>query len=356
MSMRDSMFAAASYAWRGARLLEGFVREKPIHCIVQVSNSCNLKCGFCSFWERPAKAEDEMTLADFEVISAKLAEGGSMVVSIEGGEPLMRPDIVEIVRAFARHHHPILFTNGWKVTPELARGLWDAGLIEIGVSLDYADPGKHDAHRGKEGTFEAALRAVDVLRDCAPRGGRQVIMISVIMDDNTGQLEALLEISKSKGVSHQMTLISTGGDGRHDRAQTLPKAGTGARLLELKRQNPHFVTFSGYLEAIDRFLEGDVRTPCWAGDRFLNVDHLGNVSPCIEKLHLVAGNLRRDPWPVVYGKFKSYDETKHCKSCMTACSGFVEEMSGRPKGRSYRELFGGYVNYSIPSPNGRGSG
>ncbi|TMA37898.1 MAG: radical SAM protein [Deltaproteobacteria bacterium] len=112
----SSLAASARYGWRGARLLTGFLRARPIHCIVQVSNRCNLTCGFCSFWERPAHPRDEMTVPEFEGISAKLAEAGSMVVSIEGGEPLLRPDIVDIVRAFARYHHPILFTNGWRVT------------------------------------------------------------------------------------------------------------------------------------------------------------------------------------------------------------------------------------------------
>jgi MoaA/NifB/PqqE/SkfB family radical SAM enzyme len=263
MSLLDKL----NYAVRGARLLEGFVREKPIHCIVQVSNKCNLSCGFCSFWERPAKKKDEMTLADFETISSKLAEGGAMIISIEGGEPTLRRDIVDIVRAFARYHHPIMFTNGWRIEVPLARALWDAGLTEIGVSLDYANPTQHDAHRGLPGTFDAALRAVEILRDTAPRGGRQMVMISVVMHDNVEQLEDLLKISRSLGVSHQMTLVSTGGDGRHDRAQHAPLHGIGKRLLELKQKYPHFVTFSGYLEAIDRFLVGDVRTPCWAYER-----------------------------------------------------------------------------------------
>src|SRR2546423_4502172 len=145
--------AAAGYAWRGGRLLAGFVRKRPIHCIVQVSNRCNLTCGFCSFWERPAQRRDEMTVQDFEVISAKLAEAGSMVVSLEGGEPLLRADIVAVVRAFARYHHPILFTNGWRGSEPLARQLSAAGLGEIGVSLGYATPERHRAQRGKPGTF-----------------------------------------------------------------------------------------------------------------------------------------------------------------------------------------------------------
>jgi MoaA/NifB/PqqE/SkfB family radical SAM enzyme len=341
--------SAVSYAWRGLRLLEGFVANKPIHCIVQVSNRCDKTCSFCSFWERPAPRSDEMTLDDFETISAKLAEGGAMIVSIEGGEPTLRPDIAGIVRAFARHHHPILFTHGGTMTEALARDLWDAGLTEIGVSLDYADPARHDAHRGTPGTFEAALGAVDILRDTAPRGGRQVVMISVIMADNTGDLEPMLKISREKRVNHQMTLLSTGGDGRHEGLQRLPPPGIGAELLELKKRYPHFITFSGYLEAIDRFLMGDVRTPCWAGERFLNVDHMGEVSPCIEKLHLRAGNLRRDPWSVVAERLRSFEETKGCTSCMTACRGFVEEMSGAPKARSYGEFFGGFANVAMAS-------
>ena len=343
--------AAASYAFRGLRLLGGFVFGRPVHCIVQVSNRCNLSCGFCSFWERPARREDEMTLADFEVISSKLAEAGSMIISIEGGEPLMRPDIVGIVRAFARHHHPILFTNGWRVTEGLARELWDAGLSEIGVSIDYATPERHDEHRGQKGTFNAAMRAVEILRDTAPHGRKQVALMTVLMLDNADELEDLLKISAEKHVNHQTTLISVGGDGRGDKMdnkrQKLPPPGTGAKMLELKARYPHFIPFSGYIEGIDPFLEGRApeRSTCWAGERFLNIDHMGEVSPCIEKLHLRAGNLRRDPWSVVAARLRSFDDqTKGCADCFTSCKGFVEEMSGPPRRRSYAEFFGNFAS------------
>jgi len=341
---------AANYAWRGARLLGGFVRGKPIHCIVQVSNRCNLTCGFCSFWENPARREDEMTLSELESISAKLAEGGSMIVSIEGGEPLLRPDIVGIVRAFSRYHHPILFTNGWRVTEPLARDLFAAGLTSIGVSIDYARPDRHDTHRGQRGTFEAAVAAAKTLLRAAPSGRRQVTLMTVVMHDNVDELEDLLELSAEIGVNHQMTLISTGGAGRHERAQRLPPPDTGARLLELKAKHPHFIAFTGYLEGVDRFLRGDVRTPCYAGERFLNIDHLGEVSPCIEKLGLSAGNLRRDPWRVVYDRLRSFEETKSCTSCHTSCKGFVEAMTGVPRWRSYVELFGDFANPARPTP------
>jgi MoaA/NifB/PqqE/SkfB family radical SAM enzyme len=326
------------YARRGGRLLYGFVAERPIHAIVQVSNRCNLTCGFCSFWENPARPADELTTADFETISGKLAEAGALIISIEGGEPTLRRDIVDIVRAFARYHHPILFTNGTKLTPELARALWDAGLDTCGVSIDYPDE-RHDRHRGKPGTLDAARRAIETLRDTAPRGARQVFVMTVLMHDNAGAMAELLALSAAHGVGHQVTLISTGGAARHTRAQWLPPAGTGARLLELKRRFPHFMTFSGYLEGIDRFLGATPRTPCWAGERFLNIDHLGDVSPCIEKLELRVGNVLRDPWTVLRARLAALTETKTCTDCWTSCRGFVEEMSGPPRLRSWREFF-----------------
>lgn len=327
----------SSQTIRGGRLLAGFVARRPIHAIVQVSNRCNLTCGFCSFWENPARKSDEMTTSDFVTLSGKLAAAGSLVISLEGGEPTLRPDIVEIVAAFARHHHPLMFTNGSRITPELARRLWDAGLDTCGVSIDYPDE-RHDTSRGKPGTFDGARRALDVLRDTAPDGARQVFVMSVLMHDNADAMRGLLELSRAHGVRHQITLISTGGAARHTRAQWLPPAGIGAALVALKREFPHFVSFSGYLEGIDRFLAGDVRGSCWAGERFLNIDHLGDVSPCIEKLHLRAGNLLREPWSVVAARLAALEEPKRCTDCWTSCRGFVEEMSGVPRLRSWREF------------------
>ena len=327
-----------SYARRGGRLLLGFVAKRPIHAIIQVSNRCNLTCGFCSFWENPAHKSDELTTADFEAISGKLAEAGSLIISIEGGEPLLRSDCVDIVRAFARYHHPIMFTNGWRVTPDIAKRLWDAGLDTCGVSIDYPDA-RHDTHRGKPGTLDAARRAIDILRDTAPRGARQVFVMTVLMHDNASAVADLLALSASHGVGHQITLISTGGAGRHTRAQWTPKHGIGADLLALKKRFAHFMTFTGYLEGIDAHLAGNTRSPCWAGERFLNIDHLGDVSPCIEKLNLRAGNIVREPWSVISQRLRALEEPKTCTDCWTSCRGFVEEMSGVPRLRSWREFF-----------------
>ena len=67
-------------------------------------------------------------MRDYVRIADELRELGCFLVSLEGGEPFSRPDLVEIVRAFGKHHLPVLFTNGWLVTKDNANALWDAGL------------------------------------------------------------------------------------------------------------------------------------------------------------------------------------------------------------------------------------
>ena len=99
-----------------------------------------------------------------KVISEKLNLLGPQIISIGGGEPMLHPELTAIVRTLARHHFPVMITNGSLVTPELARELFAAGMVEISVSVDYADSHKHDAQRGMAGAHTRAIEALKILQ------------------------------------------------------------------------------------------------------------------------------------------------------------------------------------------------
>src|SRR5581483_2833089 len=193
------------------RFALGILRRRPFQCLVQVTNRCNMQCSFCDFWPNGVPSREELTLADFQRIAGELAELGCFLVSVEGGEPFVRPDLVDIVRAFAARHLPLLYTNGWYVDEAKARALFDAGLTQVGVSIDFPDARRHDAKRGWPRAFEQARRAIATLRDAAPHGGKQVHVMTVLVQDNQEDLEALLQLSKSLGVGHCFTLLSATG-------------------------------------------------------------------------------------------------------------------------------------------------
>ncbi|MCA9494871.1 MAG: radical SAM protein [Myxococcales bacterium] len=327
----------------GLRRDLGFARSvatgRPFNVLLQVTNRCNMTCSFCDFWPNGARPEDELTVEDFARLSDGLAERGRVLFSIEGGEPTGRPDLPDIVRVLARHHLTALFTNGWRMTPDLARSLWDAGLTHASVSIDYATAARHDEARGVQGASERAWRALELLRDSSPAGDRRVHVMTVVMHDNVEELPALLERTAALGVGHQLTLLSVDGDRRGgEGTKRPPPEGTGALLLDLWRRHGHLRFLREYFERMDDFLGGRAMPRCNAGSAGFNVDHLGELSPCIERIGEPVGNLRRDPLPVLLERLAARrDELASCQRCWTACRGFQQALSS-PTLRTWQDL------------------
>ena len=317
----------------------GLLRGKPFSVLIQVTNRCNMRCSFCDFWPNGVPPAQELTLEDFSRLSRELAELGTCLISIEGGEPTVRPDLVEIVRVLSEQHLTLLYTNGWFVTPALAHDLFEAGLSQVGVSIDYPEAARHDAKRGLPGATTKAWAALETLLAAAPHGEKQVHVMSVIMEDNWRELEALLEQSAAQGVGHCMTLLASGGYRRGEGPDQPPPPEAGPLLRDLWERFPHIRWFRGYFEEVERFLKGEPLPTCRAGIQSFNIDHTGNVSPCIEKIDRVVGNLQREPLKAIHARMVAdRAEIEGCQDCYTACRGFSQAMGQGGTLRSWRDL------------------
>lgn len=324
---------------RDLRFARAVSRGGPFNVLVQVTNRCNMTCSFCDFWPNGARPEEELTVSDYERLSEGLSAYGAMLVSVEGGEPTVRPDLPGIIGALARHHLTALFTNGWRMTPELARSLWASGLTHCSVSIDYADPQKHDRARGVAGATERAWQAVELLRDTAPRGGRQVHVMTIVMRDNLEEIPELVRRTAEHRVGQQLTLLSVDGDRRGERTdKRLPAPGAGERLHALWRQNGHVRFLGEYFARVDDFLAGRPLPTCQAGIAGFNVDHLGNVSPCIERIGEAVGNVREHAVSELVHRLRQRRaELEACQRCFTACRGIQQALSA-PTLATWRDL------------------
>lgn len=329
MSVREQL--------RDLRFAAGVVRRKPFQLLLQVTNRCNMRCDFCDFWPNGVAPREELTTDDFARLAEQLAKLGTFLVSIEGGEPFVRPDLIEIVRIFARRHIPLLYTNGWYVDADAACRLWDAGLAQVGVSIDYADAVRHDRRRALPGAFDRAWNAVALLRDSAPHGQKQVHVMTVLMDDNRADLAPLLARSAREGVGHCATLLSTRGFRRAPGA-AMPAAHDAGQIAALWAQHPHFRMFGDYIEGIALFLAGDAMPACRAGVQSFNIDHVGNVSACIEKIDASFGNIRDEPLDVIHRRMTAADPARGCQDCWTACRGFNQALGEGGSFRAWRDL------------------
>ena len=128
-----------------------------------VTDRCNSECEHCIFRSK----REEKTPMNLEEISRCIREFhelGVISVTMVGGEPLMHPDIVQIINLFGKTKiNLVVFTNG-SLLAEKAASLRRAGLNRVMVSIDFPDPEKHDAFRKHRGLFEKATAGIHQAR------------------------------------------------------------------------------------------------------------------------------------------------------------------------------------------------
>ncbi|MFN8062601.1 MAG: radical SAM protein [Vicinamibacterales bacterium] len=99
---------------------------------------CNIDCGYCNEYDKVSKpVATEAMLSRID----HLARLGSSVVAFSGGEPLLHPDLDDIIRRI-RHHGMMagLITNGYLLSPKRIGALNDAGLDFLQISIDNLEP------------------------------------------------------------------------------------------------------------------------------------------------------------------------------------------------------------------------
>ena len=130
-----------------------------------VTNRCPLHCWHCY---NAGRAQTDLSLEGLKRIAVQLQDLGAIIVTLTGGEPLVRPDLEQIVAAFDDRTCLFLNTTGLGLTAQRAKLLKEAGLFAAGISLDSADEAEHDAKRGRPGRIarRSKLCASRLRRGC----------------------------------------------------------------------------------------------------------------------------------------------------------------------------------------------
>ncbi len=326
----------ANYARKSLGLGRSFLTGNYIHCNLQVTYRCNFRCEICDFWKPEYQGRDELSLGDVRVVADQLARLGTFLVSLAGGEPLVRNDLDRIIGILAEDHFPILITNGWFVDEEMSRALFRWGLQEISVSIDYATPARHDAMRGRPGAFDRGIKALELLRKNRPSAMNRVHMITVLMDDNIGEIEDLIRLARELRITYLVTLYSFN---RGKKAERLPRREVSDYLMGLKAKHPNFVSLSGYVRRFDEAIARGGIGDCQAGKRYLNIDNRGDVALCTETTDEPVGNVLREDIFDLRGRLAARNETTDCAQCWTSCRGFAESMTKGNRLRNTLEFF-----------------
>jgi 12,18-didecarboxysiroheme deacetylase len=178
-----------------SHLLQFSKDKKPV-VVWNVGRRCNLRCVHCYSHSRNIDYTGELTTEEGLRLIDDLADFGVPVVLFSGGEPLMRPDILQLIeRARARNLRAVVSTNGTLIGDEMAARLKEVDLSYVGVSLDGLQE-TNDRFRGIPGAFDLALSGI---RTCL-RLGIKVGLRFTMNRRNVQDIGGIFDLLEQEGI------------------------------------------------------------------------------------------------------------------------------------------------------------
>lgn len=178
---------------------------KPSSITFDVTDRCPLRCKTCGKWISKGERQELDTQSWKAVIRSLRNWLGNYRVCLSGGEPFLREDIFDII-SFARKQNVYVtaVTSGYHIDESMAKKIVDSGLHGLSITLNGITPSTHDFTRGVEGSYERALRAIELLN--TSKKNMFVCVETVLMENNQREIPGLIEFTKAKklnGISFQ---------------------------------------------------------------------------------------------------------------------------------------------------------
>jgi len=157
---------------------------------------CNLLCVHCYATAQSTPFPGELTTKEAKRMLEDFAEFGVPVVMLSGGEPLIRPDLLDLASHATKLGIRItLSTNGTLITSDVARRISDIGVGYVGISLDGTEA-THDRFRGQHGAYQAALQGLRNSRAAGLKTGLRLTLTR----HTVGDLDGLFGLVEEEGI------------------------------------------------------------------------------------------------------------------------------------------------------------
>ena len=298
-----------------------FSRDKKPVVVWNCTRTCNLKCIHCYASSDSSVCENELTDDEAKAMIDDLAAFGAPVLLFSGGEPCMRPDLVELMHyAKDAGMRVVISTNGTMITPQLAQQFAEVGLSYVGVSLDGGQQ-THDKFRGVPGSFERSLEGIRNAKDAGIKVGLRM----TINKHNWREIRDIFEIMEQENIQRACFyhLVYTGrGSSMMDEDLTHEQTREAVRLImDLTRDwfdrggKPEILTVDNHADGVFVYQELLREDPERAADVYellmMNQGNsTGNGISCVSWdgevyadqfwRHFSLGNVRQRPFSEIW--------------------------------------------------------
>ena len=252
----------------------------PIVVSFEVTDSCTCYCKHC---DHGGPRDESRQLAP-EEYRRYMQALRPCVVQVSGGEPLMRDDVVEIVRNIksgSKLPYTILVSNWSLMTEQKYLALREAGIDQFSVSLDFPDE-RHDDFRAYPGLYR---HLGDIIPRLARLGYDDIVLNSCITSENVGEIGAIAAKAREWGVNLCYSAYSPRRTGCRDYFLNSPgqieELNTELDGVEAQRDSTNWIVNSrSTIDATRRYFAEKGAPGCKAGLRFLVVTADGLLQPC----------------------------------------------------------------------------
>ena len=192
--------------------------RSPFLVIWEMTQACDLACRHCRADAQPDRNDGELTTVEAKRLMDRMKDFGNPLFILTGGDPLKRPDTVELVEYGNSIGLRMAMTPSGTplMTPEVLASLADAGLSRLAVSLDGSTADIHDRFRGVSGSWEWTVRMIRAAREL----GLSTQVNTSVGRHNVDDFEQLIARMEELGISlwSVFFLVPTGRASKDDLA------------------------------------------------------------------------------------------------------------------------------------------
>lgn len=302
------------------------------YLLFKLTNYCNSNCVYCTHATGRAALERKHTVSN-DIVMKTIDEAASLgvqAISISGGEPLLREDIVSIIKKTVDCKIiPVLLTNGL-----LLERLWDdlgqVGLRYIIISIDSVNRKIYEKQRGAN--FDAVMSGIEAALKLRRKYGHAEIHVSAVLtDDNHEDFMNLVSYMCDKDIKVQVIPYHKRENDVENLSITDKEKINAlvSRLISIKKEGGTIANSIGFLQHIpDYFINGSVLPDnfvCRVGYTNLCIDAYMDVKPCWSYLFEPLGNLERNSLSEIWNseRLKQYRKRMlkcECEGCWYLCT------------------------------------
>lgn len=271
-----NMILGKTYAFLGIRkfVLRGVM--------FQITYKCNFNCKYCLCKKLIEPNRELMTVDDYRRVRKQAIKMGCTVFGIEGGEPFLRPDWEDIVKALKpKHNHINCTTNSSLLTEEMIIKLKDLGFDTINLSLDSGSPEIHDNFRCK-GSYDNVIKALE----WSKKHGIKPVLNTVVTKINIyGEgFAKLMDIAEKHDVWVNTLFVKATGNWTHSRDFMLDEKDIEYYYNVLRKKYPRIIRHQEYNYG---------EYGCHGAKEHFNITPYGDVFICAN-CQISGGNVKEE--------------------------------------------------------------